>query len=148
MPLSARVVVRDILDGERALVAWSDSADRALGRMNSLGRDRLAVTDGRDGVIGVCERDVLAEHERRGGWLGSISVADLVRRGPFWCRADDGLDKALKAMGRLRTDVLAVLDREGRVLGTVHRGLLAAAAEAPAITAAGAAPHGKRTLTV
>ena len=43
--------------------------------------------------------------------------------------------------------VLAVLDREGRVLGTVHRGLLEAAAEAPAITAAGTAPHGKRTLT-
>ena len=107
--------------GERpAIVTWSDPADVALGMMQSLRCDRLAVVDSY-GVIGICERNVLMAHQQRGARLGSISVADLMRRGPFWCRADDSPDQVLLAMERLKTDTLAVLDPRGRVLGTVQR---------------------------
>jgi CBS domain-containing protein len=106
--------------GERpAIVTWSDSADIALDRMVGLGCDRLAVVD-TYGVIGICERNVLVAYQRRGAPLTSIPVADLMRRGPFWCRADDPPAKVLIAMDRLKTDTLAVLDGRGRVLGTVH----------------------------
>jgi predicted transcriptional regulator len=113
--------VHDIMGGqdEKAIVTWSDSADAALGRMRGLGCDRLAVIDPY-GVIGICERSVLQAYQQRGTWLGSISVADLMRRGPFWCRQDDPLAKVLQSMERLKTDTLAVLDSRGRVVGTVH----------------------------
>jgi CBS domain-containing protein len=117
--------VHDVMGGEKAIVTWSDSADAALGRMRGLGCDRLAVIDPY-GVIGICERSVLMAYQQRGTWLGSISVADLMRRGPFWCREDDPPSKVLIAMDRLKTDTLAVLDKRGRVLGTVHRSQLQA----------------------
>jgi CBS domain-containing protein len=112
---------------EPAIVTWSESADVALGRMAGLDCERLAVVDPY-GVIGICERNVLVAHQRRGAKLGRISVADIMRRGPFWCRAEDPADKVLIAMDRLKTDTLAVLDRRGRVLGTIHRHRLEAAA--------------------
>ncbi|MEK0085684.1 CBS domain-containing protein [Benzoatithermus flavus] len=112
--------VQDVMEGEKAIVTWSDTADAALGRMRGLGCDRLAVIDPY-GVIGICERSVLMAYQQRGSWLGSISVADLMRRGPFWCREDDPLSKVLLSMERLKTDILAVLDKRGRVVGTVSR---------------------------
>jgi predicted transcriptional regulator len=118
--------VHDVMGGERAVVTWSDTADAALGRMRGLGCERLAVIDPH-GVIGICERTVLLAQQRRGTWLGSISVADLMRRGPFWCREDDPLSKVLLSMERLRTDTLAVLDRHGQVVGTIRRDQLQAA---------------------
>jgi CBS domain-containing protein len=121
--------VHDVMGGEKAIVTWSDTADAALGRMRGLGCDRLAVIDPY-GVIGICERSVLLAYQRRGAWLGSISVADLMRRGPFWCREDDPLSKVLLSMERLKTDTLAVLDRRGRVVGTIHRDQLQAAQDA------------------
>ncbi len=121
--------VHDVMGGEKAIVTWSDTADAALGRMRGLGCDRLAVIDPY-GVIGICERNVLLAYQRRGAWLGSISVADLMRRGPFWCREDDPLSKVLLSMERLKTDTLAVLDRRGRVVGTIHRDQLQAAQDA------------------
>lgn len=129
--------VLDIMEGEKAIVTWSDTADSALGRMRGLGCDRLAVIDPY-GVIGICERSVLMAYQQRGSWLGSISVADLMRRGPFWCREDDPLSKVLMSMERLKTDILAVLDKRGRVVGTVHRQQLetARSAQAHAQTAA------------
>jgi CBS domain-containing protein len=114
------------MESEKAIVTWSDTADAALGRMRGLGCDRLAVIDPY-GVIGICERSVLMAYQQRGSWLGSISVADLMRRGPFWCREDDPLSKVLMSMERLKTDILAVLDRRGRVVGTVSRQQLQAA---------------------
>ena len=121
--------VHDVMGGKKAIVTWSDTADAALGRMRGLGCDRLAVIDPY-GVIGICERSVLLAYQRRGAWLGSISVADLMRRGPFWCREDDPLSKVLLSMERLKTDTLAVLDRRGRVVGTIHRDQLQAAQDA------------------
>jgi predicted transcriptional regulator len=121
--------VHDVMGGEQAIVTWSDTADAALGRMRGLGCDRLAVIDPY-GVIGICERSVLVAYQRRGAWLGSISVADLMRRGPFWCREDDPLSKVLLSMERLKTDTLAVLDRRGRVVGTIHRDQLQAVQDA------------------
>lgn len=112
--------IQDVMEGEKAIVTWSDTADAALGRMRGLGCDRLAVIDPY-GVIGICERSVLMAYQQRGSWLGSISVADLMRRGPFWCREDDPLSKVLLSMERLKTDILAVLDKRGRVVGTVSR---------------------------
>lgn len=120
----------DRVMGERpAVVIWSDSADVALVRMRGLHCERLAVVDPY-GVIGLCERNVLIAHQQRGASLGGISVADLMRRGPFWCRAADPPDKVLTVMERLKTDTLAVLDARGRVLGTIHRHRLEAAEQA------------------
>ena len=120
--------VQDVMGNEKAMVAWSDTADAALGRMRGLGRERLAVIDPY-GVIGICERSVLMDLEQRGSWLGSLAVADLARRGPFWCRVDDPLEKVEATMDRLRTDVLGVVDRRGRVIGTIDRNQLRAALE-------------------
>lgn len=116
--------VHDVMGREWAVVSWSDTADAALGRMRGLGRERLAVIDPH-GVIGICERSVLLAHERRGTWLGALAVADLSRRGPFWCREDDPLDEAKATMDRLGTDLLGVIDRYGSVVGTIHRSQLA-----------------------
>lgn len=112
--------VHDVMAEEGAIVSWSDTAEVALERMRGLGCDHLAVIDP-NGVVGLCEHSVLLACQHRGGWLGSIAVADLMRRGPFWCHRDDSPDKALAAMERLGTDTLAVLDREKHVVGTVHR---------------------------
>ena len=95
-----------------AIVTWTDAADIALGLMHGLQCERLG--RGRPyGVIGICERNVLMAYQQRGARLGGISVADLMRRGPFWCRADDPPGQVLVAMERLKTDTLAVLDRAG-----------------------------------
>ena len=108
-----------------AIVTWTDAADIALGLMDGLQCERLAVTDPY-GVIGICERNVLVAYQQRGARLGAISVADLMRRGRFWCRADDPPSRVLVIMERLKTDMLAVLDGRGRVLGTIHRNQLQA----------------------
>jgi len=115
----------DLMIEDKAVVAWSDTADAALGRMRGLGCDRLAVIDPH-GVIGICERNVLMAYQRRGSWLGSVSVADLMRRGPFWCREEDPLSQVLHSMERLSSDTLAVLDRRGRVVGTIRKEFLQA----------------------
>lgn len=126
MPHDRRV--HDVMGHERAVVSWSDTADAVLGRMRGLGRERLAVIDPH-GVIGICERSVLLAYERRGAWLGALAVADLSRRGPFWCHEDDPLDKVEATMDRLGTDLLGVLDRYGDVVGTIHRSELAGTTE-------------------
>jgi CBS domain-containing protein len=123
--MAAALRVGEVMRGEKALVTWSDPADAALGRMRQLGCERLAVVDAH-GVIGMCELGTLLACERRGTWLGSVSVGDLIRPGPFWCRAEDSGGKALDVMARLATDTLAVIDRRGRVVGVVNRGQLAA----------------------
>lgn len=115
--------VHDVLYDDHAIVTWSDSADVALARMGRLGRDELAVVDGSD-VIGLCHRDVLLAHQARGSWLGSIAVVDVMRRGPFWCHEEDGHDHVRAVMDRLRTNTLAVLDKDGQVIGTIHRSQL------------------------
>lgn len=112
--------VHDVLYNNHGTVNWSDSADVALGRMDKLRRDELAVVDA-SGVIGLCQRDMLLAHQERGAWLGSVAVIDLMRRGPFGCHEDDGYDRVGLIMDRLKTNTLAVLDKNDRVIGTIHR---------------------------
>lgn len=111
--------VEQLMGEDHATVSWSDSAEVALGRMRTLACEELVVIDP-FGVVGLCERERLIAQQRRGAWLGSIATADLMRRGPFWCRGDDAPERALRAMERLRTGTLAVLDRQGCLLGTVR----------------------------
>jgi CBS domain-containing protein len=121
------VTVQEVMRPAPATVSWLESADAALARMRELGWDRLPVIDAH-GVIGLCERRMLQASERRGNWMGGISVGDLMRRGPFWCRQLDSSDHVLRTMDQLNTDVLAVIDNRGRVVGSVHREQLLAAA--------------------
>ena len=102
--------VEQLMGEDHATVSWSDSAEVALGRMRALACEELVVIDP-FGVVGLCERERLIAQQRRGAWLGSIATADLMRRGPFWCRGDDAPERAIRAMERLRTGTLAVLDR-------------------------------------
>ena len=51
----------------------------------------------------------------------ALSVARLIRRGVFVCRADDALGHARATMDRLEVDRLAVLDEAGRVVGVIGR---------------------------
>ena len=69
-------------------------------------------------MIGLVER---ACCRRGGGWLGSVPVASLMRRGVFVCREGDALEHALATMDRLEVDLLAVVDRVGRVVGDAGR---------------------------
>lgn len=124
----------DCMHVDGAIVSWSDSAEAALSRMRGLGCDHLAVVDA-TGVIGMCERQQLLGCAQRGTWLGSVAVADLTRRGPFWCRADDPVEKVLHRMERLKTDTLAVIDAEGHVLGTISRSQLLTGKAAPELAA-------------
>lgn len=117
--------VEELLGDDHATVSWSDSAEVALGRMRALDCHELVVMDP-FGVVGLCERSVLLAQQRRGAWLGSIATADLMRRGPFWCRDADAPERAARAMARLGTGTLAVLDRQGGLLGTVRGDRLAA----------------------
>ena len=93
--------------------------------MRTLDCQRLPVVDAH-GVIGLCDRGVLQSSQRRGNWMGSVSVGDLMRRGPFWCRVLDPSEKVLRTMERLSTDVLAVIDQRGAIVGIVHRDQLTA----------------------
>jgi CBS domain-containing protein len=124
----AEIPVQDVMESAAAVVSWIESADSAMARMRELGWKRLPVVDAH-GVIGLCELGMLQASERRGNWMGGISVGDMMRRGPFWCRLVESSDKALKIMDRLHTDVLAVIDHRGRVVGTVHRDRLKPVAE-------------------
>lgn len=119
------MTVQDVMRAMPAFVSWLDSADSALERMRELGWDRLPVVDAH-GVIGLCDRRMLQATERRGNWMGGVSVGDVMRRGPFWCRQLEAGDNALQTMDRLNTDVLAVIDHRGRVVGAVHRDQLLA----------------------
>lgn len=129
--MDEQVTVRTVMRASPVAVSWLESAEAALGRMRELGWDRLPVVDAY-GVIGLCERRMLQASERRGNWMGGVSVGDLMRRGPFWCRQSEPGEQALRRMERLNTDVLAVIDHRGRVVGTVHRDHFAASA-APAL---------------
>ena len=117
--------VEELMGDDRATISWSDSAELALGRMRTLDCDELVVIDP-FGVVGLCERAILLARQRHGAWLGSITAADVMRRGPFWCREDDAPERVARAMVRLRTRTLAVLDRQGGLRGTVRGDRLAA----------------------
>ena len=110
---------------ERDAVSWLDTAELALARMRELGCQRLPVVDAH-GVIGLCERAMLQSSQRRGSAMGSVTVGDLMRHGPFWCRKLNSSGEALSTMDRLSTDVLAVIDHRGRIVGMVDRDRLAA----------------------
>jgi CBS domain-containing protein len=112
--------VRDRMRPGAVTVAWSDSADAALARMQYAGLDAIPVVNDQQ-VIGLLERGATCACQRDGNWLGSISVASLMRRGVFVCRADDALEHALATMDRLEVDQLAVLDEAGRVVGVIGR---------------------------
>ena len=111
--------VHDVMGGEKAIVTWSDTADAALGRMRGLGCDRLAVID----PYG--DRHLRAHRVARLSAARRLARLDI-GRGPDAARAvlvreDDPLSKVLLSMERLKTDTLAVLDRRGRVVGTIQR---------------------------
>ena len=113
--------IRDRMRPGAVTVAWSDSADAALARMQYAGLDAIPVVNNDQHVIGLLERGATCACQRDGSWLGSISVASLMRRGVFVCRADDALEHALATMDRLEVDQLAVLDEAGRVVGVIGR---------------------------
>ena len=92
MPRTMRV--RDRMRPGAVTVAWSDSADAALVRMQYAGLDAIPVVNDQQ-VIGLLERGATCACQRDGNWLGSISVASLMRRGVFVCRANDALEHAL-----------------------------------------------------
>jgi CBS domain-containing protein len=118
-------------------VAWHDSAEVARARMDAAGVDAVPVVAGDGGrVVGLVERAAAEACRRGGNWLGAVPVASLMRRGAFCCRADDAPAAALEAMDRLGADLLAVLDRGGRVVGLLARDRLEAALAA-ATAAAG-----------
>lgn len=123
--MDAGRVIQDVMRPIREVVSWLDTAELALARMRTLDCQRLPVVDAH-GVIGLCDRGVLQSSQRRGNWMGSVSVGDLMRRGPFWCRVLDPSEKALRTMERLSTDVLAVIDQRGAIVGIVHRDQLTA----------------------
>ena len=112
--------VRDRMRPGAATVAWSDSADAALARMQYAGLDAIPVVNDQH-VIGLLERGATCACQRDGNWLGSISVASLTRRGVFVCRADDALEHALATMDRLEADQLAVVNEAGQVVGVIGR---------------------------
>ena len=115
----ARIVrVRDRMRPGAVTVAWSDSADAALARMQYAGLDAIPVVNDQR-VIGLLERDAMSAFGCNGIWLGSVSVASLMRRGVFVCRADDALEHVRATMDRLEVDQLAVVDEAGQVVGVV-----------------------------
>jgi predicted transcriptional regulator len=99
--MARTVRVRDRMHPGAVAVAWSDSAEAAFARMRDAGLNAIPVVN-----------------DQR---LGSVSVAGLMRRGVFVCRADDALGHALATMDRLEVDQLAVLDEAGQVVGVVGR---------------------------
>jgi CBS domain-containing protein len=115
--MSRTVRVRDRMRPGDLAVAWDDSAVAALSRMGDARLDAIPVVKDRR-VIGLVER---ACCRRGGGWLGSVPVASLMRRGVFVCREGDALEHARATMDRLEVDLLAVVDRVGRVVGVVGR---------------------------
>ena len=119
MPRTMRV--RDRMRPGAVTVAWSDSADAALVRMQYAGLDASPVVNNDQHVIGLLERGATCACQRGGNWLGSISVASLMRRGVFVCRADDALEHALATMDRLEVDQLAVVNEAGQVVGVIGR---------------------------
>ena len=112
--------VRDRMRPGAVTVAWNDSADAALARMQYAGLDAIPVGNDQQ-VIGLLERGATCACQRDGNWLGSISVASLMRRGVFVCRADDALEHALATMDRLEVDQLAVVNEAGQVVGVIGR---------------------------
>jgi predicted transcriptional regulator len=112
--------VRDRMRPGAVTVAWSDSADAALARMQDAGLDAIPVVHDQR-VIGLLECGATCACQRDGNWLGSISVASLMRRGVFVCRADDALEHALATMDRLEVDQLAVVNEAGQVVGVIGR---------------------------
>ena len=115
--MARTVRVRDRMHPGAVAVAWSDSAEAAFARMRDAGHDAIPVVNDQLRVIGLLKRDATCN----GIWLGSVSVAGLMRRGVFVCRADDALGHALATMDRLEVDQLAVLDEAGQVVGVVGR---------------------------
>jgi predicted transcriptional regulator len=101
-------------------VAWSDSADAALARMQGARLKSIPVVNDQR-VIGLLERGATCTCRHGGNWLGSVSVVSLMRRGVFVCRADDALQHALATMDRLEVDQLAVVDEAGQVVGVIGR---------------------------
>ena len=118
--MARTVRVRDRMRPGALAVAWSDSAEAALARMRGAGLDAIPVVNDQR-VIGLLERGATFASWCNGNWLGSVSVASLMRRGVFVCRADDALEHALATMDRLEVDQLAVLDEAGRVVGVIGR---------------------------
>ena len=112
--------VHDRMRPGAVTVAWSDGADAALARMQYAGLDAIPVVNDQQ-VIGLLERGATCACQRDGNWLGSISVASLMRRGVFVCRADDALEHALATMDRLEVDQLAVVNEAGQVVGVIGR---------------------------
>src|SRR3712207_3159828 len=115
------VRVRDRMRPGAVAVAWSDSADVALARMQDARLGAIPVVNDQR-VIGLLERSATCACQRNGNWLGSVSVASLMRRGVFVCRADDALKHALATMDRLEVDQLAVVDKAGLLVGVIGRG--------------------------
>src|SRR3712207_1029718 len=94
--------VLDRMQREPATVAWYDSAEAAYARMQSAQTSAVpVVNDGR--VIGLVERSAASACEETGNWLGAVPVANLMRRGAFWCRGIDPVSHALATMDRLET---------------------------------------------
>ena len=122
--MSHVVRVRDRMRSGAGAAAWYDSADSAFARMRAAGLDAIPVVNGQ-GVIGLLERSAVGASRSGGNWLGAVSVASLMRRGAFVCRASDTVEHALGTMDRLGVDLLAVVDEAGRVIGVISRDRIA-----------------------
>jgi predicted transcriptional regulator len=140
------VRVRDRMRPGAGAAAWYDSADSASARMRAAGLDAIPVVNG-EGVIGLLERDAVGASRRGGNWLGAVSVASLMRRGAFACRAGDTVEHALATMDRLGAELLAVVDEAGEVVGAISRDRVATPPR-PSLAFGAAHTSGRRSRAV
>jgi predicted transcriptional regulator len=100
--------------------AWYDSVEAAFGQMQVTGLNAIPVVNDQR-VIGLIERSAVRACQSGGNWLGSVSVASLMRRGVVTCQAGDSVAQALATMDRLEVNLLAVIDKVGQMIGVIGR---------------------------
>ena len=85
------------------------------------------VVSNRGQVLGVLtDRDMVVRGLAAGAEPLTARADEAMTHGVFWCREDDDLDEAVRAMGEKKVRRLLVLDAEDRPVGVISLGDVAA----------------------
>jgi CBS domain-containing protein len=126
--------VREIMNAP----AYSVGADDTLNCAAKLMRDHalgcLPVIDDRGALIGVLtDRDIALSANEYGEALWRLRVEKSMRQPVFTCRADDGIDVALRLMREHRVRRLPVIDAADKPIGMISLDDIAHASRQPVL---------------
>lgn len=130
------MLVREVMTRDVAVVAPTESIQRAAQLMEDLNVGSLPVCDGRRIVGMITDRDITVRAVALGRSPADTQVANAMSEDVRWCYEDAELGEVVAAMEEVQIRRLPIVDRDKKLVGIVALGDVATKIDDPGVPAA------------